>query len=68
MLLGGRPGEIPKLLEPPVELVFGNHAKFALVFGRLPVAAGLALHQDEFDVVFDDGVRFVWFAEELRAV
>jgi hypothetical protein len=39
------------------------------VFGRgLAVPPRLALHQDELDVVLDDGVRLVRFAKELDSV
>lgn len=36
-------------------------------FGRAAVAAGLALHEDEFDIIFDDGIGFVGFTEEAGA-
>ena len=61
-------GDGPELLKPFIEFVLGNHAQAALFLGRLAVAARLALHEDEFDVVLDDGVWLVGFAEEFRAV
>ncbi len=63
MLFGRGAGEVPELLEPAVELVLRDHAQLALFFGGLAVAARLALHEDVFDVVLDDGVRLVGFAE-----
>jgi len=35
-----------------------------LLFGRLAIAAGLAEHQDKFDIVFDDRIGFVGFSKE----
>ena len=59
---------LPELLEPHVELLLVNHGKTALFSRRFPVAARLALHQDELDIVLDDRVRFIGFPEELAAV
>jgi len=55
-------------VEPLIELSFGYLACFALFVGRLPVSSRLALHENEFHVVFDDGVGFIRFAQELRPV
>ena len=63
VLFGRGAREVPELLEPAVELVLRDHAELALFFGGLAVAARLALHEDVFDVVLDDGVRLVGCAE-----
>ncbi len=68
MLLGGCSGDIPDLLKPLSEFFLGYLACFALFLRRLPVSPGLALHENEFHVVFDDGVGFVRLAQELRPV
>lgn len=68
MLLSGCSWDIPDLLKPLIELSLGYLARSALFIGRLPVSSGLALHEDEFHVVFDDGVGFIRLAQELRPV
>jgi len=68
VFLGRGAGDRPELLEPLVEVVLGNHALAALFLSGLPVTARLALHENEFNVVLDDGVRLIGFAEELGAV
>lgn len=65
----GRPGEArPDLLEPLLVVGLGDDAKDS---GRQvggAVTAGLSLHQDEFDVILDNGVGFVGLAQEGRPV
>jgi len=68
MLPGRGSGDGPELLEPFVELVLGDHAQPALFFGGFAVATRLALHEDELDVILNDGVRLVGLAEKFRAV
>jgi len=58
----------PELLEPFIELLLWNHAEAALIFGGLTVAAGLALHEDEFNIVLDNRIGLVRLPEEFRAV
>jgi len=48
--------------------VFGDHAQHAGGNGGLAVAARLALHEDELDVVLDDRVRLVGLAQKTGAV
>jgi len=68
MLFGGGSGDIPDLLKPAVEFIFGYLACFALGLRRLSVPPWLALHEDEFHVVLDDGVGFIRLAQEFGAV
>lgn len=46
---------------------FGETRRVALLFRWLTVPAGLAQHQNKFDIVFDDGIGLVWFAEKACA-
>src|SRR5436190_12873315 len=50
-------GDGPELLKPFIEFVLGHHAQAALFFAGLAVAAGLALHEDEFDVTSGQSSR-----------
>ena len=59
---------VPELLEPLVIFFLRNHAEFSLPLGRLPIAAGLPLHQYKFHIVLDDGIRLIRLSKELRAV
>lgn len=34
----------------------------------MPVTAWLPKHQDKFDVVFDNGIRLVWFSKERSTI
>src|SRR5437867_3709672 len=54
----------PDLLEPSTVVAFVNEGEVPLLLRWMPVRAGLAEEQNEFDVVFDDRVRLVWFAEK----
>ena len=54
----------PDLSEHGLEARFGQQAERARGTARPPVAAGLPLHQDEFDVVLDHGVGFVRLAQK----
>jgi len=65
MLLGGRSRDIPDLLKPLIEFLLGYLACFALFVRWFPVSSGLALHENEFHVVLDDGVGLIRFAQEL---
>ncbi len=68
MLFGGRSGDVPDLLKPSTEFVFGDSAFVSLRDSRLPVAPRFPLHKDELHVVLDDGVRLIWFPQKLRSV
>lgn len=68
MLSGRSPGDVPELAEPGVVVLLINHRESALFLRRLAIAAGLPLHQDKLDVVLNDGIRLVGFAEEFGAV
>src|ERR1041384_6045504 len=68
MVFGGSTRDVPDLLKPLPELFLVDATSITLTVGRLPVTAGLALHQDELYVVLDDRIRLIRFAEELRAV
>ena len=57
-------GEAPELLKAFLVVLLRETTLIALVLRGLAVAARLALHEDEFDVVFDDGVRLAGFAGE----
>src|SRR5262249_44267452 len=68
VLLRGRTRQRPDLSEPLVEPFLIDHAEPPLPLRRLAVTTWLALHEDELDVVLDDRVRLIRFAEELRPV
>ena len=66
MIACGGPGEAgPDLLEPFLMIGVANDAENPRGYRRAAIAAGLSLHEDEFDVVLDDGIRLVGLAEEL---
>ena len=58
----------PNLLKPRPVVLFGYDAQHPRCHRWLAISARLPFHQDEFDVVFDDRVRFVWLSEERRPV
>ncbi len=68
MFFGGRSGDVPNLLKPPVEILFPDSARVSLPLGRLPVSSRFSLHEDKLHVVLDDGVWLIRFAQELRSV
>jgi hypothetical protein len=68
MLLGRSTGDIPYLLKPAVEVFFTNSACFSLFNRWLSVAPWLALHQDELNIVLNDGIRLVRLSKELRSI
>src|SRR5437867_4688561 len=68
MIFGRGAGDVPALLKPRIKVFLADTAFLALAVGRLPVAAGFALHEDEFHVVLDDRVWLVGFAEELAGL
>src|SRR5436190_20560916 len=65
VLLGGCACQAPELLKPFVEFVLWHHAQLALFICWLAVSTRLPLHEDEFDVVLDNGVGLVWFSEKF---
>src|SRR2546427_947683 len=58
----------PYLLKPLLVVLRGDHAEHASGKRRRAIAARLALHQDEFDVVLDDRVRLVRLPEKTASV
>ncbi len=68
MIPSGLTGHRPDLLEPVMVLLFGEARGIALVFSGLPVASGLAQHQNELNVILDDCVGFVGLAQKARSV
>ena len=68
MVLGGRPGYVPELPEPLVKIIFCDHALFSLLFSRLSVPSGFALHQEKFYIVFHNRARLVRLAQEFGPV
>ena len=62
------PGIFQICWKPLSELFLGYLACFALCFRGLPISPRLALHEDEFHVVLDDGVGFIRLAQKLRPV
>src|SRR5712692_68769 len=62
----GEPG--PDLLEPFPVAVLGDHAENARGQVRSAIASGFPLHEDEFNIILDDRVRFIWFSQKTRAV
>lgn len=52
------------MLEPFPVVLSGNHAESTCGGAGSPVAAGFALHENELDIVLDDGVGFVGFSEK----
>ncbi|SRR5579885_2297526 len=66
---GGAGYPCPNLLKPIFVVLFGNNAQYARRDIRGSVSAWLALHKDELDIVFDNCVRLVRFAQKAaRAV
>src|ERR1041385_8456357 len=67
--LARRAGDVvPDRAEPARVILLLDQTENALLFGRRAIAAGLSEKQDVLDVVLDDRVRLVRFAEERRAV
>src|SRR6266571_2842676 len=65
---GGAGDAGPHLLKPLLIVLRGDHAEHASGEGRRTIAARLALHQDEFDVVLDDRIRLVRLPEKTASV
>ena len=67
-MTAGRARQVgPDLPEPGLIVVGADDAEQPLAGGRAAVPARLALHEDELDVVLDDGVRLVGLAEKPAA-
>jgi len=49
----------PDLLKPHLVAVGGDYAKHTRSDTRAAVSPGLALHEDELDVVLYDGIRLI---------
>src|SRR5271157_2647682 len=58
----------PYLLEPRLMFLFGQSGCGPLFLGRLPIAPRLSEHQDEFDIILENGVGLVRFAEKAGPV
>src|SRR6267378_1386066 len=54
----------PDLAKPPLIIIFANDAEDSFATARTAVAAWLPLHKHEFNIVLDDRVWFVRFAQE----
>src|SRR6266852_4386160 len=65
---GGTSNTSPYLLKPLLVILGGDHAEHASGQRWRAIAARLALHQNEFDVVLDDRVGFVRLAEKTAAI
>ncbi len=61
-------GDIPYLLKPAVEVFFANSAFFPLFIRWFPVSSRFTLHQYEFNIVLNDGIRLIRLSKELRSV
>ena len=59
---------LPYLLEPLMVLLLCKPGRFPLLAGRLAVPARLPQHQDELDVVLDDGIGLVGLPQEAGPV
>jgi hypothetical protein len=65
MFCGGHSWQVgPDLAKPELIIFSADDAEQSLGFCGAAVSARLSLHKDKFDVVLDDGVGFVGFAEE----
>lgn len=68
MLLCRCSGNLPDLLKPAIKGFLFDSACVSLLGRWFPVTPRLPLHQDEFHVVLDDGIRLVGLPKELRSV
>src|SRR6478672_3735728 len=69
VLLGGSAFDIlPNLLKPLSVQSFRYHGQYPCCEAGTAVAARFALHQDKFDVVFDDTSGLIRFAEKTGAI
>src|SRR5262245_14224850 len=60
-----RPRKItPNLAEPALIIILADNAEESLAPSGAAVAARLSLHEHKFNIVLDDRVRFVGFAQE----
>ena len=64
-MLCGCPRDIPNLLEPLFEVFLIDSTFFPLRLGWFPVSTWFSLHQDEFHIIFYDGIRLVGFTEKF---
>jgi hypothetical protein len=58
----------PDLLKPYLVTVSGDHTEYARRDARAAVPAGLALHQNELNVVLNDRIRLIGLTEETAAI
>lgn len=58
----------PNLSEPCFVKRVGNDAHRSLEEFRASVASRFSFHQDELDIVLDNGIRFIWFSEEAGPI
>ncbi len=68
MVFSGSAGDSPDLLEPTIKFFFTQFTRYSLSIGRLPITTWFPLHENEFHIVLDDGIRFIRLAEELGPV
>src|ERR1017187_7240734 len=69
MIFGGCTRDaFPNLLKPSLVVCVGNNAQDSRGQIRGAIAARPPLHQDEFNVVLDDGIRLIWLAQKAGAV
>ena len=64
MVPGGGTTKIDDLVKPSAMILPPDDAQNPHGVCRATVAAGLSLHKDKLDVILDDGVRFVRFAQK----
>ena len=69
MVPGGGPCDTcPDLLKPNLVSVRGYHTQHPCRNTRAAVSAGLPLHKDEFDVIFDYSIGLVGLAKKSAAI
>src|SRR5260370_1180853 len=65
MQLGRRSRDTcPYLLEPGVMVLSGDETQHSLWQGGASIAPRLALHEDELDIVLDDGIGFIGLSKK----
>src|SRR6185437_9927955 len=58
----------PDLLKPLLIILSGNYAQHPSRNIGSSVTAGFALHEDEFDVILNNGIRLVGFSKKAGAI
>jgi hypothetical protein len=58
----------PDLLKPDLVTVRGNNAEYSRSDAWAAISPGLALHEDEFNIVLHDSIRLVGLAQETAPI